>query len=293
MARDMSHRQLMRKQLPFHVISKALYAVNSFSTPGSIFKFNGIFRVIRFSSNELIHVKLIARRTCLYKLIVSKLAKKFPAFYCNRRFITVSLEPATAPHNLSRSLSFRFILILPSHVCVGLWSGLFPSGSPIKILYAFLVSHTCYMTRPSHPSVWVWILYSLSALLGWPNQGGYGWSCSTHCAYKILIGKSERNRSLGRSRRGLEDNIRMDVRETGWKGVNWKGPVVGSCEHGNEPSCSIKFLTSWVTISFSRKTLLRGINFLASYNSSNSKMCVSMDTHRLCNKRLVRWSPTK
>jgi hypothetical protein len=37
----------------------------------------------------------------------------------------------------------------------------------------------------------------------------------------------------------------MDLRETGWMGVGWmqlaldKGQV-GSCEHGNEPSDSIK-----------------------------------------------------
>jgi len=38
--------------------------------------------------------------------------------------------------------------------------------------------------------------------------------------------------------------------------------MVGSCEHGDEHSDSTKagnFLTSWETISFSRRTLLHGI----------------------------------
>jgi hypothetical protein len=37
----------------------------------------------------------------------------------------------------------------------------------------------------------------------------------------------------------------------------------GYCEHGNEPSGSIKggnFLTSWETASFSRRTLLHGLS---------------------------------
>jgi hypothetical protein len=38
----------------------------------------------------------------------------------------------------------------------------------------------------------------------------------------------------------------MDLREIGWDGVDWvdlvqdKGPLEGSCEHGDEPSGSIK-----------------------------------------------------
>jgi hypothetical protein len=51
-------------------------------------------------------------------------------------------------------------------------------------------------------------------------------TCSTHelneKCIKILIGKPERkNRPLGRTKRKREDNIRMDLRETGWEGVDW------------------------------------------------------------------------
>jgi hypothetical protein len=40
-------------------------------------------------------------------------------------------------------------------------------------------------------------------------------------AYMILVGKPEENRPLGRPRRRWEDNIRMDLREKGWGGIDW------------------------------------------------------------------------
>jgi hypothetical protein len=36
--------------------------------------------------------------------------------------------------------------------------------------------------------------------------------------YKVLVGKPEGKRSLGRPSRGWEDGIRMDLMETGWEG---------------------------------------------------------------------------
>jgi len=39
-------------------------------------------------------------------------------------------------------------------------------------------------------------------------------------AYRILAGKPEGKRPFGRPRRRWE-NIRMDLRETGWEGVDW------------------------------------------------------------------------
>jgi hypothetical protein len=39
--------------------------------------------------------------------------------------------------------------------------------------------------------------------------------------YKILVRKPGGRRPLGRPRHGWEDNIRMDVREMGWKVVDW------------------------------------------------------------------------
>jgi hypothetical protein len=36
-------------------------------------------------------------------------------------------------------------------------------------------------------------------------------------AYRILVGKPEGNRSLGRQRRKWVDNIKMDLRGIGWR----------------------------------------------------------------------------
>jgi hypothetical protein len=40
-------------------------------------------------------------------------------------------------------------------------------------------------------------------------------------AFGILLGKPEGKRPLGRPRCKWEDNIKMDLRETGWGGMDW------------------------------------------------------------------------
>jgi hypothetical protein len=40
-------------------------------------------------------------------------------------------------------------------------------------------------------------------------------------ACRILVGKPEGKRPLGRPRRRWVDNIKMDLREIGWDGVDW------------------------------------------------------------------------
>jgi hypothetical protein len=61
-----------------------------------------------------------------------------------------------------------------------------------------------------------------------------------------LVWKPEGKRPLGRPGRGWEDNLRVDIKKIEWEGVYWirlaqdKRPVAGCCEHGNEPSGSIK-----------------------------------------------------
>jgi hypothetical protein len=44
-------------------------------------------------------------------------------------------------------------------------------------------------------------------------------------AFKILTGKPEGKRSLGRPRRSWEDNIRMDLKEIGINTRNWVDSV--------------------------------------------------------------------
>jgi hypothetical protein len=51
-------------------------------------------------------------------------------------------------------------------------------------------------------------------------------------------GKCKGKGPLGRSRQRWKDNIRMNLRKTGWGGVD--GPTAGSYKHGKEHSVSIR-----------------------------------------------------
>ena len=98
-------------------------------------------------------------RVLLEKLIGLQIVKKFPSFHGTRRFITaltilrhLSLSWAspiqsTYPH----PTSWRSILILSTHLLLGLPSGLFPSSFPTKTLYTPpLLTHKRHMPSPSH-----------------------------------------------------------------------------------------------------------------------------------------------
>jgi hypothetical protein len=52
-----------------------------------------------------------------------------------------------------------------------------------------------------------------------------GGACSTNVekrnSYRILVGKPERRRPLGRPRRRWVGNIKIDLREIRWDGMYW------------------------------------------------------------------------
>jgi len=93
----------------------------------------------------------------LEKLTGLQLFKKFPAFYGNRRFITalisthhMSLSWACSIQSITpHPTSWRSILLLFSHLNLGLTSGLFHSGFPTKNLYTHL-SSPIRATCPAH-----------------------------------------------------------------------------------------------------------------------------------------------
>ena len=82
-------------------------------------------------------------RVLLEKLTGLQLVKKFPAFHGTRKFITaltsvrhLSLSWASPIHSIyPHPTSWRSILILSTHLRLGLPSGLLPSDFPTKTLY--------------------------------------------------------------------------------------------------------------------------------------------------------------
>jgi len=76
-----------------------------------------------------------------------------------------------------------------------------------------------------------------------------GWACGAYGlgegVYRLLVGKPEGRRPLGRSRRGWVDIITMELQEVGCGYMDWIGlaqnrQVAGAYECGNEPSGSVK-----------------------------------------------------
>jgi hypothetical protein len=61
-----------------------------------------------------------------------------------------------------------------------------------------------------------------------------------------LVGKPEEKRTFCRHRHRWNDNIKMDLQEVVYEGINWidvaedRNRWQGTCECGNEPSGSIK-----------------------------------------------------
>ena len=68
--------------------------------------------------------------------------------------------------------------------------------------------------------------------------------------YRVLVGKSEGKRQLGRPGRKWDDNIKMDLQKVGCGGMDWidvaqdrdRGQVEGTCVCGNELSDSKNYV---------------------------------------------------
>jgi hypothetical protein len=70
-------------------------------------------------------------------------------------------------------------------------------------------------------------LYSSLNIVGMIKSGMMRWAGHVACmgegrgVYRVLIGKHERKRPLGRPRRRWEDNIKMDLRKMVMYGSSW------------------------------------------------------------------------
>jgi hypothetical protein len=94
-------------------------------------------------------------------------------------------------------------------------------------------------------------------------------------AYKILVGKPEGKRPLGRPRRRWVDNIKMSLREIGWGGVDcldlaqdrdpWRA-LVNTVMNLLVPQNIGKFFSSCATGGFSRRSQLHEVSsFISPY----------------------------
>ena len=99
-------------------------------------------------------------RVRLEKLTGLELVKKLPAFHETRRFITaltsvrhLSLSWASPIQSIyPHPTSWRSILILSTHLRLGIPSGSFPPVSPPRPYTPPLITHTRHMPSPSHSS---------------------------------------------------------------------------------------------------------------------------------------------
>ena len=87
--------------------------------------------------------------------------------------------------------------------------------------------------------------------------------------YRVLVGKPEGKRPLGRPRRRWEDNIRMHLQEVGLGYEDWIGlaqdrdrwrALVSAVRNLRVPQNAGNFLTSCKLASFSRMALLHGVS---------------------------------
>ena len=94
----------------------------------------------------------------------------------------------------------------------------------------------------------------------WVRRGG---------VYRVLLGKPEGLRPLGRPRRRWVDNIRMDLQEVGCGYMDWIGlaqdrdkwrTLVSAVMNLRVPWNAGNFLTSCKPVSFSRRILHHGVS---------------------------------
>jgi len=117
----------------------------------------------RINQSEVNSVTLLLTPWCrvlLEKLTGLQLVKKFPALHGTRRLITaltsvrhLSLSWASPIQSIyPHPTSWRFVLILSTHLRLGLPSGSYSPVSPPRPYTPHFLTHTRYTPSPSHSS---------------------------------------------------------------------------------------------------------------------------------------------
>ena len=107
--------------------------------------------------------------------------------------------------------------------------------------------------------------------------------------YRVLVGKPEGRKPLGRPRRRWVDNIRMDLQEVGCGYMDWIGlaqdrdrwrALVSAVMNLRVPWNVGNFLTSCKPVSFSRRTLQHGVSkYTLSVFSLKNAVCFIILTY--------------
>ena len=130
-------------------------------------------------------------RVLLQKLTGLQLVKRFPAFHGTRRSITaltsvrqLSVSWASPIQSIyPHPTSWRSIVILSTHLCLGLPSGLFPSGFPTKSLYT-TISSPIRATCPAHH---ILLDFITSTILGEKHKSFSSSLCNNKSPQKLKI----------------------------------------------------------------------------------------------------------
>ena len=226
-------------------------------------------------------------RVVFEKLTGSAASQEIPLIFGTRRFLTV---PTSARHlslswaNSMQSpqlppTSWRSILILSSHLRLGLPNGLFPSGFPIRTLCTPLPSpirttcpaHLILLDFTTRTIVKLTLHYLIFLYIIWVIiSRGVKWVSLMICvekkrnAYRVLVGKLKvRKRPPGRPSHRWEDSIKLNFKEIAWEGIDWTNLAL-------DRDCSVvrtvmnlsvqlkvgNFLRFWATISDLRGVIL-------------------------------------
>jgi hypothetical protein len=113
--------------------------------------------------------------------------------------------------------------------------------------------------------------------------GHVAYMAEIRSTFNILVGKPEGKRPLGRSRYRWANNIRLDLSEIRWEGVDWihvaqdrnQWRAVVNTVMNLKVSYKAGNLTKLVTISFSRRILLTGVSYLSKTSGQlyRNEMC--------------------